>query len=176
MGAMSPSNAPLVSKSIQLYDPDCLMVMDRQVAKGFVTILGGSSTPEQPLSRGAGKAGKDAGAIADPSLAFLALTEGNTIDACFGVSSISSKDARGKMYAKEVKSMLLAASDSNDDIRRKAVLTYLEAFRIAIRFHDKASNLNFFTRCFCYGKLQKKCVKELKENFEYLDEAIQATL
>jgi hypothetical protein len=145
-----------------------MLVMDQQLAHGFVTILGGSP----PLPKAATSQGLiDEGAV---TLGFLALTEGNTVDACFGVSSISSKDARGKMMAKGVKQLLAAAADSNDDIRRLAVLTYQQAFRDVVRFHDKSKKLNFFTRCFCYGKLQQKTLARLKENFSHLDEAVQA--
>jgi hypothetical protein len=161
------SGSPLVSKtSSRVYhDEACLLVMDRQIAQGYVTILGG--TPD------AGETAIDERKV---TLGFLALTEGNAVDACFGVSSISNKDARGKKMAKEVKQVLAIAADSNDAIRRMAVLSYQQAFLIVVRFNDRTKKLNWFTRCFCYGKLQKQAIARLKESFEHLEEAVQSTL
>jgi hypothetical protein len=162
------SGSPLVSKSSSrvFYDEACLLVMDRQIAQGFVTILGGRGLD-------AGDTGIDESKV---TLGFLALTEGNAVDACFGVSSISSKDAKGKKMAKEVKRLLATAADSNEAIRRMAVLTYQQAFLIVVRFNDKTKKLNWFTRCFCYGKLQKQAIARLKENFAHLEEAVQSAL
>lgn len=161
------SGSPLVSKSSSrvYYDEACLLVMDRQIAQGFVTLLGG--TPD------AGDTVIDESKVA---LGFISLIEGNAVDACFGVSSISSKDAKGKKMAKEVKEVLAIAADSNDAIRRMAVLTYQHAFLIVVRFNDKTNKLNWFTRCFCYGKLQKQTFARLKENFAHLEEAVQSAL
>jgi hypothetical protein len=155
------------STSRVYYDEACLLVMDRQIAQGYVTILGGSGTPD------AGGTTIDESSI---TLGFLALTEGNAVDACFGVSSISNKDARGKKMAKEVKQVLAIAADSNDAIRRMAVLSYQQAFLIVVRFNDRTKKLNWFTRCFCYGKIQKQATARLKENFEHLEEAVQSAL
>jgi hypothetical protein len=156
-----------------------MLVMDRQLAQGSVAILGGSAPSSNAAASKPAVVGMPTDLLIDESavtLGFLALTEGNTVDACFGVSSISNKDARGKMMAKEVKQRLVAAADSNDAIRRLAVLTYQQAFRTVVGFHHEAKKLNCFTRCFCYGKLQRKTLARLKENFAHLEEAVHAVL
>ena len=154
------------SSSRVYYDEACLLVMDRQIAQGFVTILGGTPDVGDTVVIDESKV----------TLGFLALTEGNAVDACFGVSSISNKDAKGKKMAKEVKQILAIAADSNDAIRRMAVLSYQQAFLVVVRFNDKTKKLNWFTRCFCYGKLQKQATARLKENFEHLEEAVRSAL
>jgi hypothetical protein len=168
-----------------------MLVMDRPMAQGFVALLGGGggAVPEQPQPASSKKKKSNGSATTasttnnnntlDDSavtLGFLALTEGNSIEACFGVSSITMKDARGTIYAKEVKRLLIAAADSNDDIRRLSVSSYQEAFRIVIKFHDKSKKMNCLVHCFCFGKLQKKTMKQLAANFEHLEEAIHTAL
>lgn len=158
----------------RLYDTTSMLEMDMEVARGFVVLLGGAPAVEKRSrgSKGRTSPSPDDGAI---TLGFLALTEGNTVEACFGVSGVSKDDA-GKKFAREVKNVLADAVDSNEDIRRISVVTYQEAFRIIVKFGEAQKRLNCITRCFRFVKVKKTAVSNLRENFQHLEEAIQAAL
>ncbi|CAJ1931892.1 unnamed protein product [Cylindrotheca closterium] len=70
-----PSNELLLQERDildKLYDAESMMEIEKSVAQGYITLLGGNQDAD-----------------ADPALSFMALTQGNVIDACFGVSSAS---------------------------------------------------------------------------------------
>jgi len=170
-------SAPLLQNADKalppLYDPASMMNMDPELARGFIVLMGGKvekngkvSTPKPP--------GPGAVDEANATLGFLALTEGNTVEACFGVNAVTT-GRQGRKQAQQVKVLLADAVDGNEDIRRLAVRTYQGAFRIVYRFGEKKRRLNVFTRCLCYRKMQEKAQKDLRENFQLLEEAVQAT-
>eukprot|EP00980_Cylindrotheca_fusiformis_P024518 scaffold11979_cov130-Cylindrotheca_fusiformis.AAC.6 len=70
-----PSNELLLNENEilnKLYDPDCMMAIELSVARGYIALLGGLDHEN-----------------ADLSLSFMSLTQGNVIDACFGVVDAS---------------------------------------------------------------------------------------
>jgi hypothetical protein len=172
------SSPLLESKNVRLYDADCLVSVNDDIVYGLLIILGGPS--EQSLQKASiydQKSGLDEDAI---NLGFLAITEGNVLDACFGghvMSAVASaKGASSPQVQKQVKmvkSLLLDAADHNDDIRRLAVSTYRSAFFEVRSFHKKVSHLNFITRCFFYHKYRAEAHEILKTCFANLEEVIQ---
>lgn len=174
-------NAPLLQDQgggmPHLYDPASMLGenMDVEVARGFVVLLGGQvERRNQKLSSRLPDV--DENAVA---LGFLALTEGNTIEACFGVNHMTAPadnhQQGGKKQAQQVKALLGDAVDSNENVRPLSVATYQNAFRIVYAFCLKKKSLNVFTKCFCYRRLYNKATLALEKNFEQLQEAIQAT-
>lgn len=164
---------PLIDRSGKaclLYEASVMLEMDEEVAQGYVILLSGDA--EQV------KAEKRVGKISDSAvtLGFVALIEGNAIDACFGVKRTDSRNTRGAKRVKEAKSILSDAVESDDAMRRRAVETYRDAFQAATDFQRASRRLNCITRCFVYGKLQRKTLKKLKTSFNQLEESIMAVL
>jgi len=171
---MAPSTTPLISgsrKDIVLYDPTSMVQIDKQLAHGYVVMLGGPpSAKDEERPKGAKKRKIDEDAI---TLGFLALTQGNVVDACFGIRGNCAKPpANAGTQVKRIKSMLTAAADSSDGIRRRAVETYRQAFLEILRFHEQVAKLNFFTSCFRYGKIQHETELTLQEIFQRLQEVV----
>lgn len=177
------SDTPLVpggSESLPpLYDAASMLEMDAEVARGFIVLLGGEVPMDGRRRRTNNASPQELVASLDDSaltLGFLALTQGNTVDACLGVSGVSSRDSKGRQCARKVKELLADAADSNADLQRMAVGAYQEAFHVIFNFAKRAGRLNFFTRCFCYRRFRDEAEMDLKAAFQHLDEAIQATL
>lgn len=170
-------NAPLLQNSGKslppLYDSESLLHMDGEVARGFIVLLGGTVVERNQKLSAPKISPSDIDETA-ASLGFLALTEGNTIDAAFGVNNITT-DQQGKKCAQQVKGLLADAVDSNESIERLAVITYQGAYRIVYAFCDKKRRMNIFTRCFCFRKVHMKAEQALEDNFQHLEEALQAT-
>jgi len=141
-----------------------------EVAHGYVVLLGGTG-PEQTKGAATEKDNLDESQL---SLGFMALTEGNVVDACFGVHLTTKKNCKARQYAKEAKAFLAEAADSSDNFRRLAVNTYRHAFEIVFEFQEEVNKLNFFTVCFFYRGLQRKAESSLKRAFEDLQEATEA--
>jgi hypothetical protein len=168
----------------KLYDAECVLEIEPAIARGFIVLLGGASERRSSSSSG----GKATGANnnnnnnnnnneADLNLAFLAITQGNVVDACFGVPiSGSRKDnSPASAKAKTGKELIDDAAISSDPVRQIAVNKYREAFREAIACENKIRNLNCFVRCFRYKKLRGKSEKKLHDIFSELAKAIDET-
>ena len=150
----------------KLYDEECVLEIDPSIAHGFIVLLGGANDP---------KSGRDAAAAeADLNLAFMAITQGNVVDACFGVPiSGSRKDkSPASTKAKTCKELLDDAALSRDPIRQVAVDKYCEAFKEVIAYHERMSKVNCIIRCFRYKKLRRKSKKSLHDTFSELAKAI----
>jgi len=181
---MPASNTPLVQKKqVPFYNPDCMVEMDGEVARGFVVLLGGSvegttGKNNVPLPHPTEEQAK--GNLNDNAkmLGFMALTQGNAIDACFGIRGMASATrSNGSPASKQVakvKSVLTEVADENETVQQLAVVSYQMAFTAVYNFHQKCKSLNIFTKCFCYGRLKREFLEELKQIFQHLDEAVQA--
>lgn len=152
-----------------LYDENALIDLDSQKVQGYLILLTGAAAPMATSETG--KISKQA-----IMLGFSALTDGNVVDACFGLSNPKSTSAQGKKSVQEVKSALGAASDSSDAIPRIAVTAYSKAFRTLLNHQGEVKKLNFITRCFFYGGIVKKAKAEIEEDFVPLKEALAAAL
>jgi hypothetical protein len=156
-----------------------MLQVDAQMGHGFVIILGGmtaippANNKKKGQSRGKNKIDDDNAVM----LGYLALTEGNVIDACFGIKNQADKSKKTAMeQAKKVKRLISNAADSSDAVRRLAVETYRKAFVHVLEFHKEVAKLNFFTKCFNYGKIQHAAEMALKDDFAQLKEAVAAAM
>ena len=153
-------------EEIILYDQTALVAMDPRVASGYVSLL----TPS--------KAGKKKKARENAyMLAFLAITEGNVVDACFGLQAHSKdkNDHKGAAFARRAKLLIAEAADTSAAVEKIAVDTYREAYTIVVETHEKTKKLNFLVRCFFAGKIQRRGKESLRKAFERLEESIQAS-
>ena len=167
----------------QLYDSQVLLNMDTKVASGYVILLGGYPTSnnqkaKKTRSEDEAEALKlDRGAI---NLAFMALIEGNVIDACFGVITyVSASEAarssdRAAKIASDAKTMLSEAVRSSDAVREIAVAAYGKAFQIVLQYNQDIKSLNFITRCFRWKPIRSRAEESLFQAFRPLNEVIEA--
>jgi hypothetical protein len=161
--------------AIEFYDLESMLNVPPSVANGYIIILaGGTATASALDAKGRvarSKVEKDA---ADSTvLGFLALTEGNVIDTCFGLSTVASKASPGVKHVTKLKSLLMAAADEKDEVRQLAVDTFRGSFEILLQHQGKRARLNWFTRCFTYGKLIRETRAQLERAFEELTEVVQ---
>lgn len=163
-----PSPAPLLKNELELYDIQCLLNVGPQVAQGFIVMLGGmtmdvTSQKKQKLKE------------SDLNLAFMAVTDGNVVDACFGVSNTQRNDSAGKVQCKKVKAALADVGSESDVVKRAIVDTYRKAFREIVEFHEKVGKLSMWTFCFRYGKLARNAEGAIYDLFENLVEVISSS-
>ena len=152
-------------EEIILYDQTTLIGIDSQLAGGYVSLL-------TPSKAGKKKKARENAYI----LGFLAITEGNVVDACFGLQAYSKdNDHKGAAFARRAKLLIAEAADTSGAVEKIAVDTYREAFTISLETHQKIKKTNFLVRCFFSGKIQRRGNESLRKAFERLEEAIQAS-
>lgn len=152
--AIDRSNIP------RLYNAEALLHMEKSMAEGFLILLTGSFpkqdsslTRKQTSSLPRLSSWKDNVSDAHVPLGFAALCEGNVVDACFGVlhTSVYRKDKDKTVNnsknnreedpsdtVKETKAILDDAAWLNDDIKKVAVMSYVEALGIILQFQEKS--------------------------------------
>jgi hypothetical protein len=176
-GASSPHQIN-TSKSVPFYDPASIIVMDKQLARGYITLLSGKAAPpEQPASKKNSKNNQQQqqqqhvaeGAV---TLGFVALTDGNVIEACFGIKQ-REKDNRAYQTVQKVKETLREASHVSDAIPTLAVEAYWNAFTIIVALNNEVEKLNFVTRCLFYPGIVKTALADLQAVFAPLEEALR---
>jgi hypothetical protein len=166
---------------VQLYDPTCMLKIDQQIARGFVVLMAGAAA-DASSGEASGKKKKKKNKIERTALelGFMAITDGNVVETCFGVSTspvaASMRESAASKHARNVKLLLSEAADSNEQIPRIAVLTYQQAFRVVVHFHDEIAKLNFFTSCFKYGRIQHDAQEALRVTFQQLTSAVESTM
>lgn len=192
---VSPSNLPL-------YSADSTIDISLDVADGFLILLssgrisartirqeyrsGSVNNDEKTKNRAAtNQAGTKAHSRElDPSaiqLCFAALTEGNVIEATFGVETTGgskrSKYTSERAYnaAKNAKNMISDAAMSSEAIRQIAVDTYCRCFEIIIMYNIDLQRIGFITWCLRHQKVREAAEKQLRDAFSQLDEAIAAS-
>ena len=176
---MSSSRDPLLIQeqmSGKLYDAESMMLIERNVANGFVVLLNnGSTNGGSSGDKKKNKSKSPAATQEDNSLAFMALTSGNVLDACFGVTQAGKRgdDTPAKRKAQEAKNMLDAAA-STEAFCNLAVEAYRDAFEIVVGYNDDMSQLNCITKCFQSGKLRTTTEEKLEKAFANLAQAIAA--
>ena len=164
----SQALSPTSGTSFRLYDSHELLNMESKVASGYLIILGGDAAQNNQTKL-------------DPSalnLAFLALVEGNVVEACFGAkahNAATPRTDRASQYANQAKQCLNDAVRSSDAIREITVKAYGQAFHVILQFNTDVKKLNFFTRCFRWKPLRQKAEADLVAAFEPLNEAIAAS-
>jgi hypothetical protein len=158
----------------KLYDAESMMLIERNVANGFVVLLNNGST-NGGSSGGKEKKKTKSETQEDNSLAFMALTSGNVLDACFGVQQAGKRgeDTPAKRKAQDAKNMLDAAA-STEAFCNLAVEAYRDAFEIVVEYNDDMNQLNCITKCFQAGKLRTNTEEKLEKAFANLAQAIAA--
>jgi hypothetical protein len=184
---------------LPLYDATCMLHIKAEVAHGYVVLLGGTSEQcGKPSPKGARRKPKHTTSSSVPSttttndddaaivLGFLALLEGNVMDACFGIHSMTIATKQGNppksavqrqlQHIQQVKDILSDAADENDDIRRLAVEVYRQAFVVCMRYHARVKRLHCCNACFHYGKIRCEAEHDLQEAFAKLQDVMAASL
>lgn len=153
----------------KLYDAGSMLDVNRSVAAGFVVLLnGGPSSPDR--SPGPNDANAEDENL---PLAFMSLTSGNVIDACFGVVNPSLRgDTPARRDARAAKE-LLDENDTTDTFRQVAVSAYCEAFQAVIKYNDQVDKLGCFAKCFRSKAVRKEAEGHIRSAFNPLILAIQ---
>ncbi len=156
--------------SIALYDPNSILELSSSLCQGYVTLLS------------AGKASDQANDIA---LACASVTDGNVIDACFGIVNFSSASKASeftKQRIKDAKDIIDALIDSDFhhdaenegeiSLEEVVVRAYRTAFESIINMNDRTKRLNFIAKCFCHQRIRRQTVESIRENFHPLQQNI----
>lgn len=153
-------------EEVILYDETSLISIDSQRADGYVKLL-------SPSKAGSKKEDRENAYM----LGFLALTEGNVVDACFGLQNYSKdkNDHKGAAFSRQAKQLLVEATDASEAVEKTAVDSYREAFTIVLETQQKIKKIHFLLRCFFAGKIQRRAKKSLREAFKRLEEIIHAS-
>ena len=106
------------------------------------------------------------------SLSFMALTQGNVLDACFGVVNPSKRDDTPAYRSAREAKELLDECATTDKFRQVAVETYRDAFEVIVEHRVQMSRLNCITRCFKTKKIRKKTERNLAATFSDLAKAV----
>lgn len=162
--------------SDKLYDAESMMQIKSSVANGFVVLLNNGEGASPQSKNGSNKKKKSPkkkkNNNGDKSLAFMALTSGNVLDACFGAQPANrNADVPARRKAQRAKD-LIDASATTDSFRELAVDTYCNAFKIVIAHDEQMGKLNWFTRCFKAGSIRNETERKLKETFSRLAKAV----
>jgi len=161
---MSPTDQLLNTKDLhsKLYDVGSMIEMKRSVASGFVILLNGG--PASP-STSDGNEGLP--------LAFMSLTSGNVIEACFGVENpVIRDDTPARRSAREAKT-LLGEHDTTDSFRQVAVSAYCEGFKAIIDYNEQMEKLNCLSKCFRSKKIREETEQKVWRAFSPLVTALQ---
>ena len=153
----------------KLYDAESMMMVTQSVAKGFVVLLAGTEPADRSASiKKSGKKKEER----DISLAFMALVQGNVLDACFGVENASRRQNTPASRASKEAKQMIEVSATTDKFRSLAVSTYYDAFKVVAEYRTNYDKLNCITRCFKAKKLAKVCETDLRQAFLGLAKAI----
>ena len=152
---MASQKQPLTSyqnspPKICLYDEECTLDIEIGKAKGLLVLL------------------------QQKDLAFAALTDGNIIDACLGAPPLR-RDGERYLLTRDAKNALVAASDTSESIPELAVTTYKKGLDCVVRHHEKVRKTFICCRCFVQGPTRRRAKAELKEIFNMLQEAVEAS-
>lgn len=175
-------NESLITHSkIPLYDPVCMLDINREVASGYlILLLGGPETI--PSKRRRSKRDRSVTSPASPlpelddgvvTLAFLSLTDGNVLNACFGApTQLCNASSPSYTMAQNAKRELANAADVSDSVRRLAVQSYAAGFRIVVDYNDKLAKMNPCNRCCKQAELRRKAEQDLKVAYRNLSDVV----
>jgi len=203
--SLSQSHVP-TPPLVPLLDIEAALEIPKDVADGYLILLSGGkisakTIKEKRLKKDAkrdksspsgGNRGSTSSSTAvaavtasfasEVNFAFATLSDGNVIDAAFGVESNGglkrSKTTSEIAFnaAKAAKQALLGASISSEHIKKLAVETYIRLFEIIIELHLDLENIGFIAWCVKHQKIQEKAVEEIKNVFGPLNEAIASSI
>jgi hypothetical protein len=159
--------------SDKLYDAESMMQIKITVANGYVVLLNDGAASPKSNGKKKKKSPKNKKKKDETSLAFIALTSGNVLDACFGVAQTSRREDTPATRKAQVAKDLLDGCATTDSFRDLAVETYYNAFKIIIDHHEQMSKLNCFTRCFKANKIRNATKERLAAAFSRLVKAVE---
>jgi len=195
---VTPSHLPL-------YNADSTIDISQDVADGFLILLSAgrmsARTIRQEYISGIGNNSKEKSKnraatnnvatrsqspegmldLSAIQLCFAALTQGNVIEATFGVETTGGvkrskyTSERAHNAAKNAKAAISDAAISSDAIQQMAVDTYCRCFEIIILYNIDLERIGFITWCFRHQKVRESAEKQLRDAFSQLDEAIAAS-
>lgn len=193
--SMSPNTV-----TVPLYDADAALCIPKNVADGYLILLSGGLKSAKAVANQQNKneildhssGGESTAQSYDSrrlsadersaiSLAFAALTDGNVIEAMFGVES--NGGIRGKNTSqvafnavKDAKQALIDASSSSESIKQLAVETYCKCFEVILQYHSGLESVGFIMYCIKQHKIRETAVEELAKAFQQLNEAVAASI
>jgi hypothetical protein len=154
-------------KVILLYDTDVMLEMKSSLCEGYLTLLQGGCKQSKHTKN------KVADQQALP-LAYASLTDGNVIDACFGMKLSSKENGYATKMIKRAKAAIDKAEYTNEAVQSIAVEAYKNGFKSIIDMNKKLEKLNMFTACFFEKKIRRSAIANLGTSFEPLERAIAA--
>lgn len=182
---------------IRLYDEDCTLEIGNDLVIGFLVLLtcgkmDGLSSNGKNLSiwsccvggtspdashDGESVSVEDRVAPEGLALAFASLTDGNMIDACFGINTMGGgSHSDGSKFALDAvssaKESLRNAADADENVKRLAINAYSELFRVVVKYNNDIEKLNVFTLCYRTQKLKEDAEKAMEESFISLNEVL----
>jgi hypothetical protein len=193
--SMSPGTV-----TVPLYDADAALSIPKNVADGYLILLSGGlksakavanqrnkNDASDPSSGGESTAQSydsrrlSADERSAISLAFAALTDGNVIEAMFGVESnggIRGKNTSQVAFSavRDAKQALIDASSSSESIKQLAVETYCKCFEVILKYHLGLESVGFIMYCIKQHKIRETAVEELVKAFQQLNEAVAASI
>ena len=139
------------------------------VSYGFVVLLGGVRDGDQDEQQEREQPQQ----TDDLTLSFLALTQGNVLDACFGAGGHGREETPASLGVREAKAILGdCESVGPEGFRRVAVDAYRGAFELVLVHREQLDALDFCSRCFRSMVMRETATKDLHENFIGLARAI----
>lgn len=194
----SISKKPLLERTdlLKFYDPTSILSLSPEIISGFLILLGRSggeiavsnssdstSGDRQNSKRRRSKRERNGPTPvlmaeldeSSLSLAFMAITDGNVVDTCFGVhiNDAHYKETPAYRLAKDAKGEISEAAEANTDTRRVAVLAYGQAFQVALDCRRELESLDIISACFRQGRIQRDARLALAEAFTPLADCIQ---
>lgn len=199
--SLSQSHVP-TPPLVPLLDIEAALEIPKDVADGYLILLSGGKISAKTIkekrlkkdakrnksspsggNRGSTSSTAVAASVAsEVNFAFATLSDGNVIDAAFGVESNGglkrSKTTSEIAFnaAKAAKQALMGASISSEHIKKLAVEKYIRLFEIIIELHLDLENIGFIAWCVKHQKIQEKAVEEMKNVFGPLNEAIASSI
>ena len=176
---ISPSKGS--DSRLRLYEPDATLDISRQMAEGFIILLtGGKENAQKKEKKGKKLAAKKIES-SDSTLAFIAITDGNVIDACFGNGPTGGLKFSGSEYAvksasntkSRIRNVVEDAPPSLADRTKDLTInSYTKCFQIVVSYHDEVKAASFLSWCFKAKKKRKKAEKSLENCFKELSDLL----
>jgi len=182
----------LPQSEIPLFDVDATLSIPRNVADGYLILLSGGMKSAKALRDGMKAKRANGGESSSQSfetnremsmvkLSFAAITEGNVVEATFGVECTGGmrkgKNTSEKAFnnSRRMKAALVDASIASEGIPTLVVNTYIRSFEVVSTYHMKIEQLGFISWCWRHQKIREMSITDLKKAFEPLKEALNAS-
>ncbi len=199
--AYSDDNDSLANRypTLPLFDAESALEIPKDVADGFLILLSGGLNSAKAIEDKRRKrkpqsmddvTTSSSSNSQDLNFAFAALTDGNVIEATFGVESYGGlKRARttsevafnaARTAKRAILETSLASSTSDPSslskiggsVKQLAVDTYIRCFEIIISYHLELESIGFITYCMKHQKIADQANKQLLKAFEALNKEI----